>query len=352
MAHARGIGVMFEQHQRIFTPFAQRRDAQRGHVQSVIQVCPEAALIGRVTQIFLGRGDDADVQRDLLIAAHSLDHAFLQQAQQLDLHVQAHAFDFIEEQRAAVGKLELADTPLLRAGKGPWLVAEQLAFHHRFSQRAGVDRHERAAAAVGQIVQRAGDHFFACAGFAEDQHVGSRPGQCADLFAQTQDRRRLTDQACAQLLAITQGQAQAAVIQHQTAQRQSAAHAVEHGVAGEGLFQKVVGPGAHGLYRQRYIAMPGDQQHRQVGVLRVKLVEQFQAVHALHANIADHHARPVAADAFGQPGRFGQRQNVQASQVQRLAQGLTQVRIVVDQHHLNLAVDGCVRTHAERSSGG
>ncbi|RML82255.1 hypothetical protein APX70_02986 [Pseudomonas syringae pv. maculicola] len=130
VAHAGRVGVMLKQHQRIFATLAQWRDTQRGHVQPVIQVSPETALISRLTQVFLGGGDDADIQRDLLIAAHPLDNTLLQQAQQLDLHIHTHAFDFIEEQRAAIGKLELADAPLLRAGKRTGLMTEQLAFDH------------------------------------------------------------------------------------------------------------------------------------------------------------------------------------------------------------------------------
>ncbi|MNG22032.1 hypothetical protein D3C84_1064730 [compost metagenome] len=65
-----------------------------------------------------------------MIAPQPLHHALLQQTQQFDLDIQAHAFDFIEKQGAAIGELELADAAFLRAGKGAGLVAEQLAFDH------------------------------------------------------------------------------------------------------------------------------------------------------------------------------------------------------------------------------
>ncbi|MNF90030.1 hypothetical protein D3C84_725800 [compost metagenome] len=107
----------------------------------------------------------------------------MQQTQQFHLHVQAHAFDFIEEDCAAAGEFELADTALLRTGKRARLVTEQLAFHHGFGQSPGVDRHERAVTPVRQIVQRPRHDFFAGAGFAEDQHIGLGRRQCADLLA-------------------------------------------------------------------------------------------------------------------------------------------------------------------------
>ena len=105
------------------------------------------------------------------------------------MHVQAHAFDFIEEQCAAIGKLKLADTTLLRTGKRPGFMAEQLAFNHRLRQCAGVDCHKRSIAPARQIMQCPCDHFFARTGFAQNQYIGFGRGQCADLLAQAQHGR-------------------------------------------------------------------------------------------------------------------------------------------------------------------
>ncbi|MNV50670.1 hypothetical protein D3C71_1426900 [compost metagenome] len=143
------IGEMLEQHQGIFTTFAQWWNAQRRDIQAVIQVGAKAALIGRLAQVFLGGGDDADVQRDQLIAAQAFHHPLLQQTQQFHLNIQAHTFDFIEEQRAAIGEFELADTALLRTGEGARLMTEQLALDHRLGQRPGVDRNERSVTPAG-----------------------------------------------------------------------------------------------------------------------------------------------------------------------------------------------------------
>ena len=184
MAAAGGFGKVLEQQQGIFAALAQRGDAQRGNVQAVIQVGAEAALVGGLTEVFLGRGDHPDIQRDQLVTAKAFDHPLLQQAQQLDLDVEGHAFDFIEKQGAAVGEFELADAAFLRAGKGALLVTEQLAFHHRFRQGAGVDGHEWAVAPAGQVVQGARHHFLASTCFAKDQHVAVDPGQRPDLFTQ------------------------------------------------------------------------------------------------------------------------------------------------------------------------
>lgn len=53
----------------------------------------------------------------------------------------------------------------------PLLVAEQFAFHQRFRKRAAVDRDERLILAMAQIVYVAGNQFFPCSGFTDDEHA-------------------------------------------------------------------------------------------------------------------------------------------------------------------------------------
>ncbi len=194
-------------------------------------------------------------------------------------------------------------------------------------------------------MQRARHDFLAGAGFAKDQHVGLGSGQGADLFAQASHGRRVAEQTAGQLLAVGQGQAQAAVVQHQTAQRQRAAHRVEQRLAGKGFFEEVVGAGAHRLHRELHVAMAGDQQHRQVGIAALQVGQQLQAVDARHADIADHHAVPVGRQTCLEGARVLQAGNLEPGEIERLAQRLAQVRIVVDQHHLGPVVDTVVAAH-------
>jgi hypothetical protein len=52
----------------------------------------------------------------------------------------------------------------------------------------------------------------------------------------------------------------------------------------------------------------------------VQLFQQLQAIDAGHADVADHHARPVGLDALGQALGFGQGEDLEPGQVQGLAQ--------------------------------
>ena len=104
-------------------------------VQAVVQILAERAVGDRRFEHLVGGGDQAHVDLDRVGAAEPLELALLQHAQQLDLRGQVDVADLVEEQRAAVGQLEAALAPLLRAGEGALLVAEEL----------GLDQASRAA---------------------------------------------------------------------------------------------------------------------------------------------------------------------------------------------------------------
>ena len=72
--------------------------------------------------------------------------ALLERAEHLGLRVEAHVADLVEEERAAVGLLELADALLRRARERALLVAEQLALDELGRDRGAVDLDERAVA--------------------------------------------------------------------------------------------------------------------------------------------------------------------------------------------------------------
>ena len=88
----------------------------------------------------------------------------------------AHVADFVEEDRAAVGLLELADLLLGRAGERSLLVAEQLGLDQLLGNGRAVDLDEALAAAQAVAVDGARDELLADAALALDQHrrVGRR----------------------------------------------------------------------------------------------------------------------------------------------------------------------------------
>ena len=111
-----------------------------------------------------------DVHALGLQRADALHLAVLERAQQLGLHRQRQLADLVEEQRAAVRRLEHAGLRFDGAGERAAHVAEQLALEQRVDDRRAVDRDERLACAGPGLMERARGEFLAGAGLAADQH--------------------------------------------------------------------------------------------------------------------------------------------------------------------------------------
>ena len=95
-------------HEDVVAALAQRRQVQVDDVEPVVEVLAEAARLDLLLEVAVGRGDDADVDRLGLGVADAEDDPLLQRAQELHLQRERHLADLVEEQRAAVGRLELA----------------------------------------------------------------------------------------------------------------------------------------------------------------------------------------------------------------------------------------------------
>src|SRR5664280_3045060 len=191
-----GLGIFLDEILRQFgdvgRALAQRRDFQVHHVEAEPEVLAEFALAHGVGEVAVGSGDDADIDRHRLAAADAVDQALLDRAQQLRLQAHVHLGDFVQQQRAAIGLLELADAAAERAGEGAFLVAEQLGLQQILRDRRAIDRDERLLGALRARMQVARQHFLARAAFAGDQHGGIRAG---DLLGEL-------DHACHRVVAI------------------------------------------------------------------------------------------------------------------------------------------------------
>ena len=110
-------------------------------------------------------GDDAHVALARDVAADALVDSFLQDAQQLHLHRQAHVADLVEEQRAALGDLEAALAGGDRAGERALLVAEQFGLEQLGGNGAAVDGDERTLAARAERMDGARGDLLSRTGF-------------------------------------------------------------------------------------------------------------------------------------------------------------------------------------------
>src|SRR5689334_7772834 len=99
---------MFDEGRDVFAALTQRRQAYGKNKDPMKEILTKLARPNQGLEVMMGCDDDANVHRDRLISADSLDFAFLEDAQQLGLHRQRHVADFVKKQRAAVCLLEFS----------------------------------------------------------------------------------------------------------------------------------------------------------------------------------------------------------------------------------------------------
>src|SRR4029078_3262525 len=122
---------------------AQPRQLDRDHIQAIVEIASEAPGGYFVTKSAVGHRNDAHVDGNRPETADALDLTLLENPQQLALQRRLKLPDFIEEQRAPVGRLQLALLLRHRVGEGSALVSEQLRLDQRIHQCGAVNRAER-----------------------------------------------------------------------------------------------------------------------------------------------------------------------------------------------------------------
>src|SRR2546422_10819192 len=154
----------------IVEALAQRREPELDSAQAIEQVRSEPTLVDELAQGLVRRGDDSNVDVDRPAAAHPLDLALLERAQDLRLHGEGHVADLVEEQRPAAGQLEPSDARADGAREGATLVAEQLGFEEPLRDGRAVHGDEGAVLARAPAVDRLRQERLTRPAFALDQH--------------------------------------------------------------------------------------------------------------------------------------------------------------------------------------
>src|SRR5262245_52117318 len=159
---------------------AQRRDVRLNDLQAIVEVFTKIAAHHHLLEVAVGRGHDAHVDVNLLVASEFRELRVLQHVQQLCLQRRFHLADLVEEDRAAVRLLEFADARRRRTRECTLLVAEQLAFEQFRGKRGAVHFDERLVAPRGALMNRTGDELFTDAAFTANQHGDVAVGHLLD----------------------------------------------------------------------------------------------------------------------------------------------------------------------------
>src|SRR3972149_6368469 len=92
----------------IFTPVAEREQPDRNHIDTIIEITTHLTLRDESLQGNVAGSYYPHIDLYRPIAAKPLDLLVFKDAEKLRLHEQRHAFDFIDEQSAAVGQLNFS----------------------------------------------------------------------------------------------------------------------------------------------------------------------------------------------------------------------------------------------------
>src|SRR5947209_1107284 len=126
-------------------------------------------------------------------SADSAELPLLQESQQLRLRGERHFADLVEEQRAALTRLDEAGAVAIRAGERAAHVAEKLAFDQRLGERRAVDRRERLVAPRRLAVNGVRDELLPRSRLAADADRDVAPREAGDERKDLAHQRRLAD---------------------------------------------------------------------------------------------------------------------------------------------------------------
>ena len=273
---------------------------------------------------------DARVERHLLVAADRAHLALLQHAQQLDLHLERHLADLVEEDRAGAGLDEQAGARPLGVGERAAHVAEQLALEQRRRHRGAVDGDERLIAARRQVVKRARDELLAGAALAGDR---ARSRRCRRRGGPSRSVSRIAGLVPAMPsigdVAIG-GRAQPLDLAAQRQVLDRAADRDRERVDLHRLGDEVVRAGADRGDRGVEPTLAGEHDRQQIGMALAQLLAQLDARHAGHLDVGHDDIRRHRAQVLERRLAGGHGIDVEAALAQAVAQQHRGVVVVVD----------------------
>src|ERR1019366_3173115 len=107
----------------VFRAFAQWRNTQLKLAQAVEQVLAKAPFFHRQIEILVGSRDYAYIHRDFVMSSQPVIRRTVKHAQQLHLDLRLQFANFVEKNRALIGKFKQSWLGGIRATESPLLVA-------------------------------------------------------------------------------------------------------------------------------------------------------------------------------------------------------------------------------------
>src|SRR5208283_926692 len=134
---------------------------QRQNVQSVEQILPEVFPGDFTLQVTIGSGNDPHVHLSGVYITNGLDFTVLDHAQNPGLELKGHIADLVEENGPGVCSFKKSQLSLGSPGKGPFFMAEELAFEQSVRNATTILSQKSTPAPAAQPVNFSGQKLLA-----------------------------------------------------------------------------------------------------------------------------------------------------------------------------------------------
>src|SRR5439155_136578 len=148
---------------------SERGNEKREHIDAVVKVLAELALLNPIVKVAMGGRDGAHIDGNRIISADPLDFTLFENAQEFRLHGERHVANLVQEKRAALCLLELSQVAAGGAGERSFFMAKEFRLNQLCRDGRAIKRDEWTGAARAALVQSAGDQFFAGARFTKNR---------------------------------------------------------------------------------------------------------------------------------------------------------------------------------------
>ena len=235
MTGSHPLAQMGHQRGQILQPLPQRREVEWEDIEAKEEVLPKSALPHLLLQRAVGGGHHPHIHPQRPLRADALKLPGFQGAEQFRLGFGAQVSHLVEKERALVGQLEPAESPLTGTGERPALVPEHLGLDQVPRDRRAVHRDERPPRPAAGGVNRGGHQLLAGARFAGDEHPSLGGRHPRDEGAHLAHGRAVADEGAP----AGQLRVQRAILRPGPVELQCRPHRHQHRFRGERLLQEL-----------------------------------------------------------------------------------------------------------------
>jgi hypothetical protein len=132
----------------------------------MIQIVSKRTFTSALLEVSVTRGNHLHIDGDLSVSSYATKRSVLDRLQQLDLKIQGHFADLIQEQRTTVRALHETSMTSSRTRESTGLVTEKLRLEKFLGECRAVDLDKGSIRARTVVVQDAGGQTFAGARLA------------------------------------------------------------------------------------------------------------------------------------------------------------------------------------------